>query len=633
MHLDSAAGSAHRLLVLIAVSLAAVVMAMATASSASAALSLGLTWSGNLDQTIEQSNLERVQGSGASMFRVLIQRPVTQAEGWKKYETLFDIAAQRGITILPQLQDEREYPTEGSGKWPAWGAWVQEAVSKFGPSGTFWAGKAYAKPAYTWEVWNEPDLAEYAPNGLISGQVYGEFFTFTASKIHEVQGGVKVLNGGLWIHREAGGQFKEFENFVTGMYASSYKSFEFKNEIGGLSIHPYGFTQGSQFLEFTEKVVKAREVLDTKSGGANKPLWITEMGWPVKDEGEGKAVSEQLQSNLLKYSFDWVKETAASRKIEGLFWYSIQDRPDINSPKWDFNCGLIGNGGNYRLAWWKFQQEAGAPVWPTGSWAYDNLGGGLVGDPTISSQGAGQLDVFARGMDNALWHKWYSGTSWSGWQSLGGSLAGGTGSVSWEPGRIDVVARGTDNGVWHWAWTNKSGWSLDSLGGVTYSAPEISSQGPNQLDVFIRGADNALWHKWYSGGGWSGWQSLGGVLAGGPGSVSWGPGQIDVVARGSDNAIWHWAWNGSGWSLGTLGGSLGSDPDISSLGPGYLDVFAKGVDNNLWSNSYSGVWSGWHFTGSGPLISGPGAVSWAPGRTDVVALQSDSSIRHFFWNP
>jgi hypothetical protein len=29
----------------------------------------------------------------------------------------------------------------------------------------------------------------------------------------------------------------------------------------------------------------------------------------------------------------------------------------------------------------------------------------------------GRLDLFVHGTDNALWHKWYDGGSWSGWES------------------------------------------------------------------------------------------------------------------------------------------------------------------------------------------------------------------------
>jgi hypothetical protein len=82
------------------------------------------------------------------------------------------------------------------------------------------------------------------------------------------------------------------------------------------------------------------------------------------------------------------------------------------------------------------------------SQAWESLGGVLSSGPDVSSWAAGRLDVFARGTDNALWHKWYDG-GWSGWESLGGVLTSDPTAVSWSNGRIDVFARGTGNALWH----------------------------------------------------------------------------------------------------------------------------------------------------------------------------------------
>jgi hypothetical protein len=43
---------------------------------------------------------------------------------------------------------------------------------------------------------------------------------------------------------------------------------------------------------------------------------------------------------------------------------------------------------------------------------WESLGGVLSSGPGVSSWAAGRLDVFVRGTDNALWHKWFDG-NWS----------------------------------------------------------------------------------------------------------------------------------------------------------------------------------------------------------------------------
>ncbi|WP_327096087.1 DUF346 domain-containing protein [Nocardia vinacea] len=180
----------------------------------------------------------------------------------------------------------------------------------------------------------------------------------------------------------------------------------------------------------------------------------------------------------------------------------------------------------------------------TGWSGWESLGGTITTAPVPVSWGPGHLDVFARGGDNALWHKWWTGKTWSGWESLGGTITTAPVPVSWGPGHLDVFARGGDNALWHKWWTGKtwSGW--ESLGGTITTAPVPVSWGPGHLDVFARGGDNALWHKWWTGKTWSGWESLGGTITTAPVPVSWGPGHLDVFARGGDNALWHRFWRG-----------------------------------------------------------------------------------------
>jgi Repeat of unknown function (DUF346) len=281
-----------------------------------------------------------------------------------------------------------------------------------------------------------------------------------------------------------------------------------------------------------------------------------------------------------------------------------------------------------------FWTAAPAPPSPPPVWqGPEDLGGNIQSDPDISSWGVGRLDVFARGTDNALKHRWYNiGEGWSAWESLGGTLASGPGAVSWGPNRIDVVARATNNTLMHW-WYDGI-WHNENLGGNITSAPDIASWADGRLDVFARGADNSLQHRWYvTGSGWSSWESLGGILASGPGAVSWGPNRIDIVARATDNNTAHWWYDGS-WHIDYLGQTLISDPDIASSQSGRLDVFAQGsgpAENQLEHKFYSGSWSGWESLG-GSLVSGPGAASWGEGRIDVVGRTSSGTVTHWWYD-
>jgi Lysozyme like domain/Repeat of unknown function (DUF346) len=239
----------------------------------------------------------------------------------------------------------------------------------------------------------------------------------------------------------------------------------------------------------------------------------------------------------------------------------------------------------------------------------------------VASWGSGRLDVFARGNDQQLWHKWFDNGQWSGWEPLGGTLTSDPTAVSRSDGIIDVFARGGDNQLVHRSFVRGRGWSAwMHHGGTLTSAPDAASWGAQRVDVFARGGDNQLVHLYFNGSWAPSWDHLGGTLTSAPSAVSWGPNRIDVFARGSGDELVHRYYSG-GWagSWDHLGGTLTSGPDAASWGSGRLDVFARGGGNELVHRYYSGSWAAtWDHLG-GTLYSDPGAVSWGPNRIDVLA--------------
>ncbi|MCP5518910.1 MAG: hypothetical protein H7A45_16830 [Verrucomicrobiales bacterium] len=75
------------------------------------------------------------------------------------------------------------------------------------------------------------------------------------------------------------------------------------------------------------------------------------------------------------------------------------------------------------------------------------LGGQLSGDPAVVAWGPDRLDVFARAVDDQLWHNGWGGVRWGGWESLGGVLLGSPAVVSHGPNRLDVFSRHADSAL------------------------------------------------------------------------------------------------------------------------------------------------------------------------------------------
>ena len=188
--------------------------------------------------------------------------------------------------------------------------------------------------------------------------------------------------------------------------------------------------------------------------------------------------------------------------------------------------------------------------WFTESWSdweYFPLHGPADSAPAVCSWAPGRLDLFVRGGDNALWHKYFDG-GWSAWESLGGILTSAPSAVSWGKGRIDVVACGLNNTIIYLRFDNGrwSGWETEPYPGKEGSAPVIGSSKLGRLEIFARDLDNALWQKSLQRT-WSGWRSTGGTVNSDPAVTSSGKGRLDVIARGPHGAIMH-RWFDGGWS-------------------------------------------------------------------------------------
>jgi len=72
----------------------------------------------------------------------------------------------------------------------------------------------------------------------------------------------------------------------------------------------------------------------------------------------------------------------------------------------------------------------------------DAFGRHLAADPSlavaVASWSANRLDVVGEGVDQQLWHKWWDGNHWNGWEALGGQTNSDPGATSWGPGRLDL---------------------------------------------------------------------------------------------------------------------------------------------------------------------------------------------------
>ncbi|MEP7343477.1 MAG: thiol-activated cytolysin family protein [Acidobacteriota bacterium] len=262
---------------------------------------------------------------------------------------------------------------------------------------------------------------------------------------------------------------------------------------------------------------------------------------------------------------------------------------------------------------------------------FESLGGVITSAPAICSWGAGRLDVFARGTDNALWHKSYDG-AWSNWEQLGWNPIGSDPcAVSWGPGRIDVFVRGTDGALYHKSFDGR--WSgYEQLGAnPIVGAPTVCSQSPGRLNVFVRGTDNVLYHKAFNAAWDKNYAPLGGSLTSDPAAVCWGTGRIDVVARNVQNGLSRLYFDGGWKAWESISGDLSTKPTICSTGAGKLEVFCRNSSGRVIQTSFPNGWGNWREIGA-ETPSAVAAASRSPERIDIVTKGSQGELAHAWWD-
>jgi hypothetical protein len=120
-------------------------------------------------------------------------------------------------------------------------------------------------------------------------------------------------------------------------------------------------------------------------------------------------------------------------------------------------------------------------AWDGSAWGTDwnYLGGALSGPPAAVSWNASRLDIFCIGLDKAMYHKWWDGIggsfwrpSLTDWDNLGGAFpfTSPPAAVSGGANRLDIFALGLDKAMYHKWWDgrawlpSKTDW--EPLGGV-----------------------------------------------------------------------------------------------------------------------------------------------------------------------
>jgi hypothetical protein len=193
--------------------------------------------------------------------------------------------------------------------------------------------------------------------------------------IDEVEHGAKFLVGGLLAvknNNEGESKYTPQEFIAEMKHRESYEA---------VGLHPYVFEAKYEKpkgalgrprnhhevenvrMRVRGLIKKFRIALNGVQGSneTRKRIWIDELGWPVENTEEQEhpthpPVSQEIQADLLKSTFNTIKTLPDSWTVDRIFYYDLADSP--GKPNWDSNTGLLDDNLNPRPAWEAFKALA-----------------------------------------------------------------------------------------------------------------------------------------------------------------------------------------------------------------------------------------------------------------------------------
>lgn len=195
---------------------------------------------------------------------------------WEKTDNVAELLARAGVRWLPILGYSAPWAASIPGNDKSaprsnaeYAAYAAAVVDRYGRDGSFWKKNPQLPylPATHFEVWNEPNLHVFwqpAPDP----RRYGSLYAVARDAIHRADPQAVAVMAGMSPYATP---------FLDAMYAARPS---LRGNVDAFAYHPYA-ADAPGVLRLVRGV---RRKLD-ELGEEDRPLWITEVGWPTQGEG------------------------------------------------------------------------------------------------------------------------------------------------------------------------------------------------------------------------------------------------------------------------------------------------------------------------------------------------------------
>jgi len=295
-------------------------------------------------------------------------QPQPGAFSWAPIDARVSGLAANGIGFLPVLASTPAWVTTPATTPPldsrqardGWTQFLQAAVERYGPDGSFWTPDSDGGPSpfhalckcdvdptpiTAWQVWNEPSLTHYFASSS-PVESYAELLRISHDAITSVDPQAQIVLAGV-------------PGFAKDGRLTAWKFLDKLFRVPGTTedfdvaaLHPYS----RNIDQLTLEINKVRAAMKENAQGG-KPLWITELGWgsdPPDHFGFNKGTSGQEQ--LLKQAYSLLLRKRAAWDLDRVYWFEWRDPPADQEVGCSFcsSAGLLQNDRQPKPAYHAF---------------------------------------------------------------------------------------------------------------------------------------------------------------------------------------------------------------------------------------------------------------------------------------
>jgi hypothetical protein len=290
---------------------------------------------------------------------------------WDGFDEVVEAAARQRLRVLPFVYATpawltRKYtrlPVQNARQRGAWTAFLQAAVERYGPRGSFWAEHGPESGDYVprvpirdWQVWNEANFFYFATPA--SPTRYARLLKLSYQTIERADPGANVILSGLF--GEPGAKppnGMHAVDFLERLYAVP----GIERSFDGVALHPYA--EDAATLEAMTEGMR-EVILDNHDGSAQ--LYMTEMGWGSQNNPNlvsfERGVRFQIREMTLAYRY--LIDNRHRLNLKGTYWFTWKDMAD--SCNFCDSTGLFRRGARLKAkpAWHAFVDLTGGRPHP-----------------------------------------------------------------------------------------------------------------------------------------------------------------------------------------------------------------------------------------------------------------------------